>query len=274
MIDPNDVRAIVDLQRIAAAQGIPLMIIGAGARLLLLDWRYRLPLRRTTKDWDFAVRMKNWTEYQRLYEELTRSGKPFHGTNVEHRVVHASGTPVDLVPFGEIEEPKGAIRWPESRSVMTVIGFHEADEHATSAELAPGIHVRVVTVPSLVLLKLVSHRDRGKIDDLADVLFILENYSRYELEERIFEELAGPLASGELPFEQAAAFLLGRDMVAQCSLANRSKVAGILDDLLDDKEALIRLVPPAIDEQSWEERLTLIKGLFMRLTAGFSAAQE
>jgi hypothetical protein len=63
--------------------------------------------------------------------------------------------------------------------------------------------VRVVTIPTLVMLKLVAHRDRRKTDDLADVLFILENYSRYELEDRIFDELADQLASGELPFEHA-----------------------------------------------------------------------
>jgi hypothetical protein len=31
------------------------------------------------------------------------------------------------------------------------------------------------------VLKLVTFRDRKKLDDLADVLFILENYTRYEL---------------------------------------------------------------------------------------------
>jgi predicted nucleotidyltransferase len=65
---------------------------------------------------------------------------------------------------------------------MTVIGFREGDEHATRIDLAPGVSVRVVTIPTLVILRVVAYYDRRKIDDLADVLFILENYSRYELE--------------------------------------------------------------------------------------------
>jgi predicted nucleotidyltransferase len=269
MIDPVDVGAIIDLERIARAQDIPMMVIGAAARLLLLDWKHRLPVRRTTKDWDFGVRMKSWTQYKHLQNELTHSGAPFRGTGAEHRFVHRSGTVVDLVPFGEIEAPKGTIQWPDSRAVMTVTGFREADEHAIRIELAPGVHVRVVTIPTLVILKLVAYRDRGRTDDLVDVLFILENYSQYELENRIFDELTDQLASGELPFEQAGAFLLGRDVAAQCSPSNRPKVGCILDDLLCDRDALARLVPPALDEESWEKRFASITDSFGRLKSGF-----
>jgi predicted nucleotidyltransferase len=183
--------------------------------------------------------------------------------------VHTSGVAVDLVPFGEIEEPEGSIQWPGSGAVMTVIGFREGDEHATRIDLAPGVSVRVVTIPTLVILKVVAYYDRRKIDDLADVLFILENYSRYELEDRIFDELAELLARGDLPFEQAGAFLLGRDVAAQCSPPHRPKVKGILDDVLGDREMLARLVPPVIDEESWDKRFTFISDLFRRLTAGF-----
>jgi predicted nucleotidyltransferase len=269
VIDPADIGAIIDLERVASAHGISMMIIGAGARLLLLDWKHDLPVRRTTKDWDFGVRMKSWTQYKHLQDELTRTDAPFRGTATEHRLVHTSGTLVDLVPFGEIERPEGSIEWPESHAVMSVIGFREANEHAIRIELAPGVHVRVVTVPTLVMLKLAAHRDRGKTDDLADVLFIVEHYSRYELEGRIFDELAEQLASGELPFEQAGAFLLGRDVATQCSPTNRPKVAIILNDLLTDRGTLARLVPAALEEESWEKRFALMTGLFEKLRDGF-----
>ncbi len=59
MIEKEHVEAIIDLERIARAQKITVMIIGAGARLLLLDWRHNLPARRTTMDWDLAVRMES-----------------------------------------------------------------------------------------------------------------------------------------------------------------------------------------------------------------------
>jgi predicted nucleotidyltransferase len=187
----------------------------------------------------------------------------------EHRFIHTSGTAVDLVPFGNIEEPEGTIEWPDSHAIMTVIGFREADEHATRVQIAPGVQARVVTIPTLVMLKLVAHQDRRKTDDLADVLFILENYSRYELEDRIFDELADQLASGALPFDQAGAFLLGRDMAAQCSPSNLPKVAAILNDLLREPETLARLLPPALEQDSWDKRFAFTGDLFGRLRDGF-----
>src|SRR5262249_34980618 len=156
-----------------------------------------------------------------------------------------------------------------SHAVMTVIGFREADDHAVRTELTAGIHVRVVTIPTLIVLKLVAYRDRRRNEDLTDVLFILENYSRYELEDRIFDELADELARGELPFEQAGAFLLGRDVATQCSLSSHPKVAGILNDLLSDRDALARLVPQALEEETWEKRFAFITELFERLKGGF-----
>jgi predicted nucleotidyltransferase len=213
--------------------------------------------------------MKSWTEYKRLHDQLTGSGAPFRGTATEHRFIHKSGTTVDLVPFGDIEEPEGTIEWPDSHAVMTVIGFREADEHAAQVQLAAGVQVRVVTIPALVILKLVAHRDRRKTDDLADVLFILENYSRYELEDRIFDELSDQLASGALPFDRAGAFLLGRDMAAQCNPSNRPKLATILNDLLREPDTLARLLPPALEQDSWDKRFAFIADLFGRLRDGF-----
>ena len=114
-----------------------------------------------------------------------------------------------------------------------------------------------------------AHRDRRKTDDLTDVLFILEHYSRYELEDRIFDELADRLAGGELPFEQAGAFLVGRDVATQCRPASRPKLAAILDNLLSDEVPLAQLVAPALDEVSWQQRFDSITGLFRRFSDGF-----
>ena len=179
------------------------MIIGAGARLLLLDWKYGLPTQRTSKDWDFAARMISWKQYEQLRDALA-SGPlaPFRRTAAEHRLQHTSGTLIDLLPFGQLEGPEGTIEWPESHAVMSVIGFSDADEHAIPIELRPGVTIRVVTIPALVALKLIAYKDRSRADDLRDVLFILEYYSRYELEDRIFDELSELLANGELQMVQ------------------------------------------------------------------------
>jgi hypothetical protein len=59
-------------------------------------------------------------------------------------------------------------------------------------------------------------------------------------------------------------------MAAQCSPSNRPKLAGILNDLLSDRDALARLLlPPPLDEESWDKRFALIIELFGRLEGGF-----
>jgi len=274
MIDKEDVEAIADLERITREQGISMMIIGAAARLLLLDWRHRLPVRRTTKDWDLAVRMESWNQYDQLRHRLTETKAPFSRTSAEHRLQHRSGALIDLLPFGAIEAPEGAIQWPESRAVMSVIGFREAEEHATSVELVPGLGVKVVTIPTLVMLKLIAYSDRRRSDDLADVLFILEQYSHHELEDRIFEELADQLARGDLAFEQAGAFLLGRDVSRQCHPSNLPKLSAILNDILGHEAILAELVSPRFDDEIWERRFESVTALFRTFRDGLLAIKE
>jgi hypothetical protein len=58
-------------------------------------------------------------------------------------------------------------------------------------------------------------------------------------------------------------------MAAQCSPSNRPKLAGILNDLLSDRDALARLAPPAFDEESWDKRFASITELFGSLKGGF-----
>src|SRR5262249_24487971 len=87
MIDKDHVEALIDLERIAHAHGIVVVMIGAGARLLLLDWKYHLPVRRTSEDWDFATRVRSWNQFERFRDALTTGEKsPFRRTPAEHRL--------------------------------------------------------------------------------------------------------------------------------------------------------------------------------------------
>src|SRR5262245_54439813 len=63
MIDKEHIEALIDLEKIASAHNIPVILIGAGARLLLLDWKHGLPQQRTSEDWDFGARVMSWEHY-------------------------------------------------------------------------------------------------------------------------------------------------------------------------------------------------------------------
>ncbi len=81
--------------------------------------------------------------------------------------------------------------------------------------------------------------------------------------------MADQLAGGELPFEQAGAFLLGRDVATQCRPSSRPELAAILEDLLRDEAPLAQLIAPGLDEESWQKRFDFITGLFRRFRDGF-----
>jgi predicted nucleotidyltransferase len=48
--------------------------------------------------------------------------------------------PLDLVPFGQIEQPEGSIVWPPGGdTVMNVLGFQEAVDSAVQVEVDNGL---------------------------------------------------------------------------------------------------------------------------------------
>ncbi len=100
MLDKKDKEALTALKRIVERLNIPLLMVGAGARLLIFDRRFNIE-GRTTKDWDFAVRLSSWESYLELSQIMSQEG--FRVTSVPHRFTHiTTGIELDLVPFGEI----------------------------------------------------------------------------------------------------------------------------------------------------------------------------
>jgi predicted nucleotidyltransferase len=65
MLSPQETSALTDIYQRMEALDIPLLMIGAGARCLVCDLRYQVA-GRSTKDWDFAVKIATWDRYQKL----------------------------------------------------------------------------------------------------------------------------------------------------------------------------------------------------------------
>lgn len=59
----NEQEALGTLQKITAELCVPMILIGAEARLLLVDQRLTGKPLRSTKDWDFAVRVQSWSDF-------------------------------------------------------------------------------------------------------------------------------------------------------------------------------------------------------------------
>jgi len=191
----RETAALHDLVAVADALGVSLLLIGAIARQLVFDEPYGLPTRRTTRDLDFGVRVPDWATFQRLRNEAIDS-KRFAPSTRMHTLIHQpTSLPIDLVPFGGLET-HGVIRWPNEDTEMMVAGFDDAFEHAVAAEIAPGLYIRVVTVPLLAALKLFAFADRGSAfkKDIDDLLFIMEHYSVVTGVDRLYESPLDALA--------------------------------------------------------------------------------
>ncbi|MHB9074683.1 MAG: nucleotidyl transferase AbiEii/AbiGii toxin family protein [Desulfobaccales bacterium] len=232
MITPLEKEALRDFISIAKANNIPFVLVGANARLLAFDLKYNIPSTRATKDWDIAIQV-NWESYEVLRYTLTKGDRALflEFDQHEHRFKHANGVQFDIIPFGEVEQIDGTIVWPSTEQKMTVVGFNDVIKYAQQLIIDDDIEIPVATAPGLVVLKIFAFNDRRRNDDLRDLYFILNNYDKADNEDRIFEELSEYLSSGELDYESAKAFLLGKDVMRLISPKTHGMLVNVLDDL-------------------------------------------
>ncbi|MFQ5632331.1 MAG: nucleotidyl transferase AbiEii/AbiGii toxin family protein, partial [bacterium] len=231
---------------------------------------------RTTGDWDFGVKVNSWDEFNKLRLALLQGPNTmFKPSKILQRLIHASGIPIDLVPFGELARPDGTILWPDDEIEMTVLGFNEAFAHADWIELDKEVEIPVVSIPALVVLKFFSFADRKRIDDLRDIEFILKNYLQYENENRIFEELAKELSNATMKYEQAGPFLLGKDAGDMCSPQTLSQLLPLLVSLTNPYSDEIQgLVGSFGNIDAEEKRRNEIASLFISFREGINSIAD
>jgi predicted nucleotidyltransferase len=235
MLSDQDKQVLTGLKAVFDALNIPMLLVGAGARLIIFDNRYKIQ-GRSTKDWDIAIPIGNWSDYRALRDRLTQGGSPcFRTTENSHTFIHLeTGIAVDIVPFGKIGEPDQQIEWPDSGNPMNVAGFDEALQHA-SIQTIDDLELQVVDTPALVALKLIAWGDRRERTrkDLDDIDFILKNYSD---DERVYEELIDELDNGDIEYIDAPIYLLGRDIRMIFRDETVSQLNSLLEQLLRNSE--------------------------------------
>ena len=210
MISSNEKQVLGDLFNIVSSLDLPMILIGAGARLLIFDQKFGEG--RGTKDWDVAISIDSWESYQKLCNSLTTGDSScFEPTQTSHKFIHIqTKIEVDIVPFGEVSEPDQKIIWPDSGNSMNVSGFTEALFHAKTIVI-DDLEIKAVDTPAFLVLKIFAWGDRGERTnkDLEDIAFIL---LRYEDDDRVYSELAEELADGSVEFLDANIYLLGQDI--------------------------------------------------------------
>lgn len=231
MLDSNEKQIIEDLKKVFQGLDLPILLVGASARLIVFDSRYNIQ-GRSTKDIDIAVPIEEWTTYDQIINGLTQGEKAcFKLTNIEHRLTHLkTQMSVDIVPFGPIGEPDQEIEWRGSEMSMDVTGFSEALENA---EIIEELDIKVVSIPALIGLKLLAYNERQSRTkkDLDDIDLILNNYKNSKGIESN-QNLIDKFLKEEIGYTDADIYLLGQEISQVFRQETLNKINDVLDELL------------------------------------------
>ena len=167
-----------------------------------------------TRDVDFAVFIANQEDYNLLKAYLVKQ-KDFVVSKTNAFVfISLEGLVVDILPFGEIEIDDSVHITVEGVTSIRVNGFKEVFESGTERlELETGHSFEVATLPSIVLLKLISYDDRPeqRLKDPGDIASIIQNY--FDLQsDNIYENHTDLFDHEDFTLQKASARIIGREI--------------------------------------------------------------
>jgi len=263
------VDALRVLSRVLAKEQRKFVLIGAMVPQIVLDFRETSGFGiRETRDLDAVVEAASWEDFAHIRERLLQEG--FRPGRVAHELWFDDEVRIDLIPFGPALVEENKLAWPYGDSVMTACGFAEALDCARPEQITADFAVPVVTIPGLVLTKVVAYLDRPeeRARDLIDILYCFERYEATGKESRRFER-AGTQVDGEaVTFEEAGAFLLGIDVAALGKPKSLETVRRFLSRIPDE------FARPVLQILSEEKRLVdseKRRGVLYRLFRVFGA---
>jgi predicted nucleotidyltransferase len=238
-LNPDLLKAVVDVNATADALGIKVVLVGALMMEFTAEIRPDYPQPKKTNDADFALFVESWDSFNSLRAALEAKGYPRH-PKIEHRLANASKTiMIDLIPIGAGIETDGKIVWPESEQVMTVIGFPEVCA-ATATEVREGLpKVPVITVPGFVLLKIIAFQERFEngdpkyANDVEHLAYWFEHYASISNKDERRFALITQEGWADLDVNFAGAALLGREVRPLCSAEALVRIHKFIQDSID-----------------------------------------
>jgi predicted nucleotidyltransferase len=229
-IENHRVDAIEIISQVAGPLKIPFFLIGATARDLLLAV-HDIPTYRATLDIDIGVKVPDWEKFNKLKKVLVETDK-FTAAKKEQRLKYKDQIDIDIIPFGAISDKNHLIEWPSQETAMHVLGFEETYKHSQIVRLRskPVLDVKLVTLPGLAVMKILSWRDKypERKKDAIDLFLVMRHYSDAGNFERIPDEMPDLLNSDDFDYVRAGARLLGRDIA---KIIDPKTKKGILDIL-------------------------------------------
>jgi len=241
---PIDVLTIEIIRLLHAACndiGVRWVIVGATARIIILEHVLGLQPARATRDVDFAVAVEDWETFEELKRKLVITGHFAVSTSKEHRLYYSQAEPpyeggiaVDLVPFGGVEDPKFIISWPrEADTHLNVIGCADVLAGAMVVEFDQDTHVPIASLPGQALLKIIAWHDRrAETDakDARDLLILLRAYVDSQDADRVYSLKPATCEDLDWDRELMGAYLMGSDAIQLASIETQGQVRMVLSD--------------------------------------------
>lgn len=260
-IDYTILLVIKCVEKAATDLGLEICLVGAMARIILLENVYGLYTGRATRDIDFAFAVEDWEQFYAIKKHLISTYHFMEIKNVAHRLKYEPiemniQFVIDLIPFGKIEDENNIITWPPELSIlMNVAGFQDAYKAAIDVEIAEDLIFSLASIPGIAILKLFAWADRGKEDpkDAIDLLTLLRQYNAAGNQDRIYQESIAVLESLEYDIELAGAWLLGKDSFAISSVETSNRLSKLFNEsnnierLITDMAKGIRLREDAFE---------------------------
>lgn len=214
--------------------------MGAAARDLMLQHTHNIATSRKTEDVDFAVSVSDWPIFETLRIALLGSG---HFSERSKKAIHklrhkATGLPLDIVPFGGIENPDRTISWPpDHHTVFDCFGAREAFKATIPVQLPNNVTLRVASIPALALLKITAWKDRKRSHpgrDAGDLLLYARHYMDCDNFDRAAQNHSDLFTKDDYDHEVIGARLLGRDIA---NLLDKRSIEPVLSILLPQANA-------------------------------------
>ena len=238
-VDPTALSVMLEIHKASTALGYPAFLVGAMARIILLENIFGLKAGRATTDVDFAFALDDWEQFRALKTFLLTNANFEESRHEAHRLLlQIPGSKhkykVDLIPFGGIETSPSTISWPPDMAVMmNVAGFSDALAAAVKVEVSPGVNIAIASLPGIAILKLFAWADRGQDNqkDAIDLVSLLRGYHEAGNEDRIYVEKTAlkALETAGYDIELAGAWLLGNDVAAMASTQTNTDLQALLN---------------------------------------------
>ena len=262
--NPNLKKIISDAITASDELGIEFFGVGALARNI---WYLENDLPpRGTKDVDFGVYMPDVDTYQQLKSKMIKSYGYVQSKENAFCLISPDGTPVDLLPFGEIENSGKVLIDGKGLTNIRLDGFKEVHQKGIRSVQIEDHALNVCTIPSVVLLKLIAFDDRPehRSKDPLDIAAIISSYPQVETE-FIWDEYHD-LYDEELSHEEIGVIVIGCEIYKL--IKDNDKLLKRVLEILDKGINLSSSLAERMITDSFKETVEGKQGLLRLLKRG------